>query len=249
MQFMRTVLYVLLFAIVAGSSCKKPQLEKPAAANPLLSIKLNPQFLGGAKADSVTATWKQGNIEKRINMQIKNDSLVAALDAFTEGQGDLMVRLFSHVKLSNQYFSEWVFKKAIVIEKTKALTYAGPQTFFDAAWLPRVLLKDAIGHEALLGLRPEDPYFLVKDLQQHVLRLSVEKSYWQTKGGVQQAGGGVFTCTAGCLNGSGDVENTQFFHFLPDQIGSRSWNHISLTVLYETDPNGGGWLLTLEHEP
>ncbi len=151
--------------------------------------------------------------------------------------------------MSNQYFTEWLFKKTISIEKTKAVSYTGPKTFFDTSWLPRVLLKDGIGHAALLGLRPEDPYFLVKDLQQNVVSLSVEKAYWQTKGGVQQVGGGVFTCKTGCVNGNGDVENFQFFHFLPNQIGARNWNHISLTVLYETDPNGGGWLLTLEHEP
>ena len=246
---MKSVIYILVLVALAGVSCKKDPVQQPPASSPVLSVKLNPAFLGAMQADSAIATWQQGSTEKKIQLQISHDSLIAPLSSLTEGQGDLTIQLFSNKKLSNQYFTEWVFKKAVVIEKTKALSYAGPQTFFDAGWLPRVLLKDAICHEALLGLRPDDPYFLVKNLQQNVLSLSVEKAYWQTKGGVQQVGGGVFTCKAGCLNSGGDLENAQFFHFLPAQIGTRNWNHISLTVLYETDPNGGGWLLTLEHEP
>lgn len=246
---MKPLLYLLLGMSVFTTACRKNSVQTPAVPDPLLSVKLNPVFLGATQADSAVAGWRQGSTEKVMRMQISHDSLVLPIAAFAEGQGELTLRLFANKKLSNQYLTEWVLKKTISIEKTKALHYSGPQHFFDTGWLPRVLLKDAIGHAALLGLRPDDPYFLVKDLQQNVLSLSVEKTYWQTRGGVQQVGGGVFTCKGGCLNGNGNIENTQFFRFLPAQMGTHSWNHISLTVLYETDPNGGGWLLTLEHEP
>ena len=246
---MKSVINLLVLLSLAGASCKKDPVQQPPASSPVLSVKLNPAFLGAMQADSAIATWKQGAAEQIVRLQLRNDSLVAPLALFAEGMGELWIQIFSNKKLGNQYFTEWVFKKTVAIEKTKTIIYAGPQTFFDAGWLPRVLLKDGIGHAALLGLRPDDPYFLVKDLQQNVVSLSVEKAYWQTKGGVQQVGGGIFTCKGGCLNGSGNVENVQFFNFLPNQIGTRNWNHISLTVLYETDPNGGGWLLTLEYEP
>lgn len=246
---MKSPIYLPMLLLLLGSSCKKDPVQQPVAASALLSVKLQPAFLGAVHADSVTATWKQGAATQIIRMQVRNDSLLAPLASFAEGQGELSIRIFSNKKLSNQYYTEWIFKRNITIEKSKTISYPGPQTFFDTSWLPRVLLADAVGHVALLGLRPDDPYFLVKDLQQNVVSLSVEKAYWQTKGGIQQAGGGVFTCKTGCLNSNGDVENAQFFRFLPTQIGTRIWNHISLTVLFEIDPNGGGWLLTLEYEP
>ena len=241
---MRTFLYILAFTALLAS-CKKSIDDNPGTqppvAKPQLSIILNPQFLGSVKTDSAVAIWKKGNVEKHISLQVQHDSLVADVALLDEGQGELVVHLYSNIKLRNQYYTEWVFKKEVLIEKTKAVSYAGPQTFFDAAWLPRVELADGIGHRAVLGLRPEDPYFLVKKSPHAVVKLTVAKEYWK---GIQQMGGGEWNCTTGC----GDVENSNFFSFLPGQIGTKVWNHISLGVIYSVDQNGG-WVLTLEYEP
>jgi hypothetical protein len=246
--YMRQLLYIIACTALLAS-CNKhndtPPVTGPPVVKSLFSIKLNPQFLGSAKTDSAIATWKKGNVEKRIHMQVQHDSLVADIALFDEGQGELVVYLYSNIKLRNQYYTEWVFKKTLLMEKTKPVGYSGPQTFFDAAWLPRVELFDAIGHRAVLGLRPEDPYFLVKKLPHTVVKLTVAKEYWK---GIQQIGGGEWNCATGCTNASGDVENSNFFSFLPGQIGAKAWNHISVGVIYAVDHNSG-WVLTLEYEP
>jgi hypothetical protein len=249
---MKVVLYMLAFTIALASCNKhvdeKPPASKPPVSNPLLSIKLDTQYLGSTQTDSAIAVWKRGNVEKSIRLQLRNDSLVADIAQFEEGEGHLSITLFSKHKVRNQYYLQWVLKKNITIEKTKGLEYTGPKNFFDAAWLPRVELWDGVGNRAILGLRPEDSYFLVKKVRPNLYRLVVAKEFWKTVGGIQRIGGGEWNCATGCLNENGDVENTNYFDFIPGQIGARAWNHISIIVLYETDMNGG-YSIDLEYDP
>jgi len=88
-----------------------------------------------------------------------------------------------------------------------------------------------------VGVRPDDPYFLIKDVKPEVIKLTVEKSYWK---GITGIGQGIFECRSGC---SGNIENTTAFSHLPAQIGAKEWNHIEIYVVYERNLNGEGYVL------
>jgi hypothetical protein len=130
------------------------------------------------------------------------------------------------------------------MQKNTSLHYEGPSSFSDAGWFPRVQLKDQIGHEAVVALRPDDAYFFVRDPGHAVIQLKVGRAYWQTVGGVFFAGGDLWTCTQNCNY----VANEEHFKSLPQRIGNKPWNHISITILFETDVNGGGSVLSLEYD-
>lgn len=237
----------IVFCALILSACSDKDLEPRNPVNPgpaLLSVKLSQQYLSAARVDSAFATWNLNNQEQRIKMIVRNDSLLTEMTSFNEGNGQLTIHVYSNIKYSNQYFGEFVFRKTVAFQKTQGLSYNGPASFKDAAWFPRVELKDGIGHSAVVALRPDDPYFMVEDPQWHnVYEYVVDRSYWKTVGGIQFAGGNTWKCKNNCA----DVDNEQFFNDLPARIGSRPWNHISIYVQYSTDPNGG-WAIGMEHD-
>ena len=241
----------LLTAILpmAFFSCKKSNGgNSPSPFRPLLPVSLK-SYLDPGSVDSAWATWKTSTQVQRSKMLIRHDSLIADLQPFTEGAGELKIQLFSNKKLNNQYKTQWVLTKNITLSYATPPSYAGPSSFFDDAWLPRVKLEDGIGHKATVGLRPEDPYFLIEDLEPHLYSLTVDKAFWNTIGGVSLGGEKIWTCNGDCIKDRKSVEDDSFFDDIPGRIGSRSWNHISIGIAYETDKNGGGWLLSLEYEP
>lgn len=233
----------LLFSL---SACKKPVDDTPVG-DPILSVKLNAAYLGTANIDSAFAIWEKGNTVQRIEMDVRNDSLLADMKLFNEGDGKLTIQVFSNKKF-RWYNSQWIFKKNIAIQKTKGQHYAGPATFFDAAWFPRAEIKDGIGHSALVGLRPEDSYFLVRDLDDGIVKLEVDKSYWKTIGGIAMAGRGIWECADACLTPNEDVEDDDYFDFMSGRIGTKPWNHISIVIRYHINEIGEGWIIDLEYD-
>lgn len=244
MKFSFTPFAIALIVMVAA--CRKPVTEKPGhTGKPVLSIKLDQPYLTAANADSAIATWTTNGQEQRIRLTLRNDSLLADMNVFNEGNGQLVLHIFSNKKYSNQYFGQWVLKKTVSLKKNKTTAFAGPASFYDAAWFPRVELKDAIGHEAVIALRPDDPYFLVKKPNHDMYQYTVDRSYWKTIGGIAMAGRDIWRCTTGCA----DTPNEEFFKSLPGRIGTKPWNHLSIAVLFEINDGGEGWVLNLEHEP
>lgn len=238
---------ILAGAFLLGfAACKKDKGDNPPpATTPLLSIKLDNPYLAVANVDSAFAIWKTNGQEQRIKLEIRNDSLLKEMSAFHEGNGQLTIHIFSNKKYYNQYFGQWITKKNISLQKNKGTSYKGPDSFFDQAWLPRVELKDAIGHEAVVALRPDDPYFIVKEPGWHEMyQYSVDRGYWKTVGGIALAGRDVWRCQTGCAN----IPNEDFFTTLPARIGNKPWNHISIAVLFEINDGGEGWVVSLEHD-
>ncbi|MBS1660039.1 MAG: hypothetical protein JST68_03205 [Bacteroidetes bacterium] len=242
----------LLAAILSISllSCKKSDdVNPPVEHAPRLSVRLTEQYLQGSNIDSAWVTWKTDDQIQRIGMQLRKDSLIADIHQLKEGVGELKIHLFSNKKINNQYPTQWVLTKKINLRHASPASYAGPVSFFDSAWLPRVALKDGIGHKGTVGLRPEDPYFLIEDLQPALYSLTVDKGYWNTIGGISWGGGKTWTCAGECIRNRKTIEDESFFGDIPGRIGAKSWNHISIVILYEIDKNGGGWTLSLEYEP
>ncbi|MBL7745572.1 MAG: hypothetical protein JNN00_19025 [Chitinophagaceae bacterium] len=240
----RIACIMLPVVLLVATACKKDPAPPAPPSKALLSVKLDQPYLTTTQVDSAFAIWKTNGQEQRIKLIISNDSLLAETAVFNEGNGELTLHIYSNKKYRNQYPGEWVSHKNISIHKTKAVSYTGPASFYDAAWFPRVDLKDAIGHRAIIALRPDDAYFLVKDPGHALFKLVVARGYWNTTGGVHYIGGNTWECNTQCTG----VANEEFFSTLPQRIGNKAWNHISVTILFSTDGNGG-WLLTLEHEP
>lgn len=244
MKSIFTWLVCTSLTLFIGCSKDDDNLPSPTPEKSLLSIKLNQQYLPPAQVDSAFAFWNVNGVQQQFRLNVSNDSLIADLKLFNEGTGELTLQIFSGKKYYNNYKGEFTSKKAITLEKNKSASFKAPASFFDTAWMPRVLLKDAIGHQALVGLRPDDPFFLVKKPEHDYYRLAVDRGYWKTSGGIQLAGRDVWECNSDCT----DVENSDYFKSLPGRIGTKPWNHISITILFQTNDSGEGWILNLEHD-
>jgi len=223
------------------SSCKKDPIVIKPETKQLFSIKLERQYLGTTEVDSAFVIWETNGVSQKIQLEKRNDSLIAEMNAFNEGTGKLSFRVFSNKKFSNQYKTQYIGSRDASLRKTKATNFTGPVSLMDADWKPRVELWDVVGNKAVIGVRPDDPYFLIRDVGAEVIKLTVEKSYWK---GISPAGQAIFECRSGC---SGNIENTTAFSHLPVQIGNKEWNHIELYVVYERNLNGEGYVLMLTY--
>jgi len=241
----KTIYFTLILGLLLSfSSCNKGPVCPPVVVASVLSVKLHQAYLPAAQVDSAFATWKINGSEQKVRLQLSGDSLKADINSWQEGNGTLTLHIYANKKYGNQFLGQWVSTKQLSIQKNTFLHYAGPQSFSDAAWFPRVQLRDEIGHEAVVALRPDDAYFFVKNPGHAFLRLTVDRAYWKTGGGVFLAGELIWRCTQNCT----DVVNEDYFNSLPQRIGNIPWNHISIIILFETDINGGGPVLSLEQD-
>ena len=240
------ILISLMLGLAFFSSCKKDPVQKPPPAQQPSAefvIRLHDTYLPASKVDSAFATWEVGGNKQEIKLTLQGNQLTTDLKKLTEGIGKLTLRIYSNIKFANQYPAQWILEKDMMIDHDNTSVFSGPGNFHDLLWSPRVMLKDGTGHSAVVALRPDDPYFFVKNIPDDVVKVVVYRGYWNTIGGVRNVGGDEWQCTAGCTNNNGDIENNQFFSFLPSQIGAKSWNHIEIVVLYE---EAGGWASALD---
>lgn len=241
----KSVPLVLAFLLFLNA-CRKDNLPPPQETKPgELSVKLQAGYLSSAQVDSAFIIWTINGQVHLERMEIRNDSLLYPLKNLPEGKGELCLHIFSNKNYSRQYPGQWLLKKNLQLKRNNSLALQGPDSFYDQDWLPRVELSDAIGHAAVIALRPDDAYFMIKDPGHEIYSLAVDRSYWQTKDGIALAGRDIWSCQQSCT----DREENEFFKTLPGRIGDKPWNHISIYVLFEINAGGEGWVLSLEHEP
>jgi len=241
------ILIAAAFLLILGSSCKKTISPDPEIRQRNFSVELDKSYLGSALVDSAIAVWNINGQQKRVVLSNHNDTLSADINQFEAGSGILTIQVFSKLKFGNSYLSQWVFNQQATITQKAGLAIAGPKGFSDLRWKPRVELKDGIGNFAVVALRPDDPYFFVKNIPANLKSIVVGRDYWKTGGGVFHVGGGEWKCNTNCTNNDGDVENVQFFSFLPVQMGAVPWNHVEIAVLYVLDQWGGGPAMMMTH--
>jgi hypothetical protein len=226
---------------------KKPVHPEPEPVNKILSINLDKAYLGSDLVDSAFAIWELNGSQTQFLLEKSNEALTVNINKLQAGSGTLTVKIFSRVKFGVFYSSQWLFSQKASITPNNGIMVEGPKAFSDQQWKPRVELKDAIGHFAVIALRPDDPYFFVKDVPGNLQSIIVARDYWKAGGGVTHVGGGQWECSFGCVNDKGHVENTEFFSFLPAQMGSGTWNHVEIAVIYTEDQWGGGPVLSMTH--
>lgn len=237
---------VLIMGILFIGCSKDISLLQPTDRVNQIRIEFNGDFLGAAYVDSTIAIWNCNGISKRLMFDKSDDTLYAGISALEKGKGVLTIKVFSSKKFGGQYASQWIFEKEYLLSEY-SIIIQGPQAFEDINWKPRIELRDDVGHFALIALRPDDPYFLIKGVSQRVKKIALSREYWQQGGGLYRAGGGEWRCLTNCVNLDGNVENVDFFSFLPGQIGTSKWNHLEVTVLFIEDEWGGGYVLNATH--
>ncbi|MBN9381854.1 MAG: hypothetical protein J0H74_13875 [Chitinophagaceae bacterium] len=248
--YLKPGLPILAVAVCLGlcSSCKKDRVSpEPGPGNRNISVELDRSYIGALLVDSAVAIWEISGQQTQVLLQKNGDTLHTDMQGFQPGNGTLTIKVFSKLKFGVSYLSQWVFSRQLTLSGKNGLVIAGPKSFSDEQWKPRVELKDGIGHFSVVALRPDDPYFFVKDVPDNLNKIVVARDYWKQGGGVFRIGGGEWQCTVNCRNGNGHIENREFFSFLPAQIGTASWNHIEITILYVEDEWGGGAVLSMTH--
>jgi len=241
----------LFLGLIVFSSCRKdpPQHHTPPATekdSTVLAINLNDFYMPANKVDSASAVWEANGIRQQIKLHVGENKLTANLEKFTEGTGQMTMTLYSKLKFGGYAASQWVLEKEMAIDHKMAIVFSAPGNFNDMLWSPRALLKDGVGHSAVVALRPDDPYFLVKDVPANLGKIVVYRGYWNTVNGVRQVAGKEWQCFTNCIDANGNIENNEFFSFFPSSIGNRTWNHIEIIILYE-EPNGWGTIIDLNH--
>jgi hypothetical protein len=213
-----------------------------------MAVNLDNLYIPSNRIDSAIATWNMGihHQEIRLVMNIEQNKLTANLEKFMEGTGKLTITLFSQKRFGNHRSSEFVMEKDLAIDHKNSVAFSAPASFNDMSWSPRAVLADGIGHVAVVALRPDDPYFMVKGVPANLTKMVVYRSYWNTAGGGRLIAGREWECSTGCSNSNGNIENKQFFSFLPAAIGNSAWNHIEIVLKYEV-PNNWTYLLDLNH--
>ena len=239
-------LVVLLFTFAACT--KEPPVPGPVKTVKNLTIDLDTNYMSGKKIDSAFATWTISGHAKTIKLAVDGNKLTSSLGELSPGTGEMKITIYSNVKFV--YFqSLWLQTKTLTFEFDEAITLKGPSGFNDQNWLPRVILhNDAMKIDAVVGVRPSDPYFFVKQADKNYREIWFSREYWRTKEGVQLVAGGAWNCKSNCLNADGDILNEEFFKFLPNRIGTNAWNHIEIVFGYSFDSSGGGYFLDMNYD-
>lgn len=241
----------LLLVLLLFSSCRKDSQQQPvvppeAKDSTVLAVNLNDFYMPAAKVDSAVAVWEVNGTRRQIKLDKADIKLTANLKKFTEGTGKLTLTLYTKMKFGNHSSSQWVLEKEMAINYKTPVVFSAPGNFHDMFWSPRAVLKDGVGRVAVVALRPDDPYFLVKDVPSNVKKIVVYRGYWNTSGGVRLVSGREWECITGCINANGSIENKEFFSFFPVAIGNQTWNHIEIIIRYD-EANGWAYLLDLNH--
>lgn len=243
------LLAYLLLALLTFQSCNKDGATVvPAPADPdrILTVLLNPDYLPAEKIDSACLIWKNtdGSADS-VLLDAINGNLQVSFDRLPDMETEYRLQLYTSLNLSMHRLL-WEKKFVATLVSQFAVNVAAPVELNDVNWLPRIMLNDQTGLLAFSGIRPTDPYFEVCKVHRSWQQITVDRSYWNTIGGVQHVAGGVWKGT-GVLDATGSYRNDNFFSFIPEQIGNQPWNHIEIIMLFTNDTNTETRLMDFNH--
>lgn len=241
----RSFCLLALILFLLGSCRKDKENTHTPEADTVLYLRFAGNYVQVNQVDSALLLWKEGSLEHQLKFTQRNDSLFIPIKDLPAGEREWEVLVFAQKRYANQYQGIWSTRQTLSLPGKQSIVLSAPASFTDAAWKPRVHLRDAIGHAATIALRPDDPYFLISPTTHNTLKYVLERTYWSTVGGPNAIASKIWECSNNCVS----LPNESFFTDFVQRIGSRTWNHISLVVVFETDPNGMAWILNLEWEP
>lgn len=234
-----TKLKTLLIAgvlILFFQACKKEDGDKgPIPTKGQLKIALNNTYLPASKIDSAFLIWSTLNGQDSASFNLQGNSLVLETEALPQEQKNYQVALMTSAKLGYNKL-KWDKTFTATFQPASSLTIQGPQTIQDSNWLPRVILDDHTGLIAFSGVRPTDAYFSFFRVDPLWQSIDFDRSYWNNRGGVHRVAGSVWHGIK-VFDNNGMYVNNSFFSFLPNQIGTQTWNHLEIFILFSTVGN------------
>jgi hypothetical protein len=219
-----------LILLSLGACRKNPSLVPPPPAQKTgqLSIKLT-DYLGADKVDSAVVIWEANGHTKQEKMRRSNDSLLIDIKTLGAGTGRLTVQVFSTVQLQQRDL-QWEKRTELTLNGTENTHWNGPTGYNDEGWFPRVILIDPFtSFTAIIGLRPADPYFLIKNAPPNY-KIELERNYAAIPGGALLVSSGMWRCMTVCTDSRGLIENREFFKYQPAQINGREWKMVEVGV-------------------
>ena len=210
-------------------------------AESLLKIELQQPYLTICKIDSAFVVWEINGAKQKLQLEKHTDTLLADVSQLKQGNGKLTVMLYTNIKLQYSYKLQWVHEKQISLSRETDLSLHGPESKKDASWLPRVVFTALQGkYFAIFGLRPDDPYFYIQNVPPDLNYVSAAKVFYNAAGGVKEVGGATWNCNTSCTDSEGSIVNSEYFKALKDQIGTKGWNVVYVTLTYSKDEQGDG---------
>lgn len=228
-----TFLTAALLGLLFATGCKKdpvqPAPSPPEEEAPRIAIKLNGDYLPAAKIDSANLIWELNGQVQEAKMELSNDTLFAETKSLAKGAGRLTVQVFSKVVLRYRNL-QWERRTELTLKNKQSVNWKAPTGYEDAEWNPRVILIDPPSRfTAVIGLRPTDPYFLLKNVPPG-FKIELERNYTRIPGGAEIVAGRLWRCNAVCTDARGIIEDREFFRPLATQIAGREWKMVETGV-------------------
>ena len=219
-------LIIILSLVLLATGCKK---EKDVETHDLrvLEVRLDGDYITAEKIDSAIAIWESGGTTQQLRFAFFGDTLRLPIQAFKEGSGTMTVQLYSQVMRASQplqFEKRWELN----LSHQQAVLHWGPGGNEDEEWMPRVILRNSSSPIIIIvGLRPADPYFSLRNLPAKWPLLELERGYYEVPGGVRYAAYKLWKCEGVC---GAVVEDRAYFASLGVQAGDKPWSWISIGV-------------------
>jgi hypothetical protein len=228
---------VVMITLLLGACKKDKETDNLPPAPGNLDVRLAAAYMPADKIDSAIVVWEVNGHSKTVRLQISGDTLRAPLENFTEGNGRMTIQLYTKVKV-NQADLQWEKRWQFQLQHDQPVLLQGPVNYEDKDWMPRVILVEpGIQFIAILALRPEDPYFCLKNLPAGWPYIEMERGYYKIPGGIEYAGYGYYKCNGTC---GSEVEDRTFYANMGAMVGTKPWTSLWMGVglFSKTDPSG-----------
>lgn len=243
-------LSVLVFTLLATTmvACKKDPVITQPGTNPMKKVKLLlNDYVSVNKIDSAIVNWNLNGAGHRLKLMPEDYDMTASIADFVPGNGKMTIQIFSKNKLDNKSL-QYERVVNLALQPNTAVTITGPNLFEDLNWNPRIIFNHRGPYAmmkvtAVLGIRPNDPYFELIDINAAWRsRIVVERAYYDTANQTNPVAVGTWDCQQGCTDLYGNYKNQTFFSFLPQQIGNRIWQRAQFFVRFYNTPMTAGEL-------
>ncbi|HYK55678.1 MAG TPA: hypothetical protein VEV15_04305, partial [Flavisolibacter sp.] len=194
---MKARMTIALLSIILLAACEKQPLSPPVEKNHRIAIKLNDTYLAAEKIDSALLFWEINGKVQTQRLQLSHDTLFTETKHLDKGTGVLTVQLFTSIELRQRKL-QWEKRTDLTLKDGQSIDWAAPLNFEDNNWFPRVIMIDApTNFTAIVALRPDDAYFLLKNVPAG-FKIELERHYVATPGGAVIVGGGLWKCNTVC---------------------------------------------------